>query len=244
MSDPAAAAPAPAAAPAVAPTAAAVATPAVAPAAPAIAPAAGATPSPATEGHGAGGATEGGAGQPASPDAATSILDPAAEPPGAKPPAVDAAAPGYTEFTMPEGFTPDATALGEFTALAAEHNLPQQTAQNMIDLYTNQMAEQQRNQVQRWVETQNAWKAEITALPEIGGTNFTASVQAVVRALDAAPGGAELRQALEFTGAINNPRIFAHFHGWATRMNEGPLVAANSPAPTKKTPGEIVYGNI
>jgi hypothetical protein len=148
----------------------------------------------------------------------------------------------YAEFKLPDGFTPDDAALQAFSTLASELALPQDGAQRLVDLYAQKVADIVAAPLRQWNDTQAAWKAEINAMPEFQGSLLKDAKKGIVRALDAHPNGPNLKSALEFTGAINNPHVWRFMNEWAHANSERPLVPAERPAVPQKTPGERVYG--
>jgi hypothetical protein len=72
------------------------------------------------------------------------------------------------------------------------------------------------------------WQNEIKADKEIGGDKLPATLQTVSKALDqyGTPG---VRQALDYTGAGNNPEIVRTIYAMAKALGEGGHVNGNPP---------------
>lgn len=164
------------------------------------------------------------------------------EKPGLKPeeskaPAADKAPAGapetYADFKAPEGFELDAEALKEATPLFKELNLPQDQAQKLIDFYAKTSREAAEAPMKLWQDTQKAWVDEVKADPEIGG-KLDAVRTTVSKAIDSL--GPELatmfRQAMDMTGAGNNPAFVKAFYKFASQLTEGGSVRGNGPATT------------
>ncbi len=168
------------------------------------------------------------------------IPDPAAE--GAKP--AEAGAPEKYEFKAPEGVTLDPGALGEFETFAKEKNLSQDMAQSLLDRHVAEIKKQTEGIYNSWFETQKGWQAEIIADKNIGGDKLPASKAAIGRVLNflGPVEGKAFREALDFTGAGNNPAVFRGLVKLAERFSEGTSVKGNpTTAALPKTAASVLY---
>ncbi len=184
---------------------------------------------------------------PAATEKAPSLLEraSAAEPPPAAEPAAQVAAEApaatYEPFALPEGVAEDAAAMERFTGLLAEHKLPQEAGQALIDLYgqeaqrfATQMREQQVHEFEatkaRWVET-------IEADRDLGGAHFDTTLRqaAAMRDLLIPPEHrAEFNDFLTYTGAGDHPAIFrllVNAHRLLGEPTAPPPAAKPAPAP-------------
>ena len=170
---------------------------------------------------------------PAAPQASVSILDPAAEPA----PAIQ-----YQDFTLPKGAEVDSDTLSAAKALFAEQRLPQEQAQKLVDLYVARATAAADRNVAAWRDTQEKWAGEVKADPDIGGPRLSASVAAASRAIEWArvPG---LKEALDFTGAGNNPAIVKAFMRFGQALAEDRFAAGNGTAPDQRSIAERLYNN-
>jgi hypothetical protein len=126
----------------------------------------------------------------------------------------------YAEFKVPEGTTLDEQTGTEFKGLAKELDLTQEQAQKLLDFGGDKLRAQIEAPYKLWAETQAKWQAEVKADPEIGGTKFEQSIKDAAQVFapgesnpfvkDAAEAKA-LREALNMTGAGNNPAIVKLF---------------------------------
>lgn len=146
----------------------------------------------------------------------------------------------YGDFTLPEGATLDAAALEQATALFREARLPQEQAQKFVDLALAREKAALARGAQAFADLQTGWVAAIKADPEIGGPRFAASIAAAGRVLDrlAVPG---LREALNLTGAGNNPAIVKAFVRLAGLIAEDRFHPARNAPPPRRTPAETIY---
>ena len=155
----------------------------------------------------------------------------------------DPAIPSYTDFKLPEGMAIDAEGMKPAIDLFKESGLSQEQAQKFIDLATSrEVAAAQKGQ-QAYVDMQNKWVSEIKADPEIGGEKLTANVAKVGQLIDrlAIPG---LREALDLTGAGNNPAITKAFVRLAQMTAEDRFAGGNGAAAAPPvSPAQAIYGD-
>jgi len=163
--------------------------------------------------------------------------EPTPEPaPGSKPEPVT-----YTDFRLPEGATIDAAALDQARALFAQAGLPQDEAQKFVDLAVSREQAAAARGVQAFVDLQNKWVSEIKADPEIGGVRLEASMAQAARAIDrlGVPG---LKEALNLTGAGNNPAIVKAFVRLGQMVSEDRFAPGRAAAPpASRSPAETIY---
>ncbi len=144
----------------------------------------------------------------------------------------------YTDFTLPEGVQLDESGLTEFKSFAKEQDLTQEQAQKVLEFGGQKLKERLEAPFKVWTETQRKWQAEVKADPEIGGTKFEQSIKDAAQVFvpgEGNPfvGSAEeaqaLREALNVTGAGNNPALVKFF------VKIGRLLAEPGPISGKPT---------
>ena len=139
----------------------------------------------------------------------------------------------YADFTLPEGVTLDAETVKEATAVFKELNLPQAAAQKLVDFYTGKMQAAMDAPMQLWKEQQEKWVAEVKADPQLG-KNLKGTLSNISKAIDTLAEGnpklaTEFREAMDFTGAGNNPAFIRMMAAIAARVTEGTHVTGNGP---------------
>ena len=147
----------------------------------------------------------------------------------------------YEDFTLPEGATVDGEALDRARSLFSQARLPQEQAQKFIDLAVSREQAAAQKGVQALVDLQNKWVSEIKADPEIGGDRLTASMASAARAIDrlGVPG---LKEALNLTGAGNNPAIVKAFVRLGQMVSEDRFMPGRNVAPpAPRSPAETIY---
>ena len=72
----------------------------------------------------------------------------------------------YSDFTLPDGFTWDDARKGEATTLFKELNLPQESAQKLVDAYCKAMKDQAAAQEAELMAYRKKGRAEVMARPD------------------------------------------------------------------------------
>ena len=160
----------------------------------------------------------------------------------AAPAETESARPTYGEFKLPDGLTADAEAMKAATDLFADSKLSQEQAQKFIDFAASREKATAQAGVRAFVDLQTRWVSEIKADPEIGGSRLQASIASAARAIDRldVPG---LREALDLTGAGNNPAIVKAFARLGQMISEDRFRPGNGAPPnTPRSPAEVIYG--
>lgn len=190
--------------------------------------------------------------------------DPAAPPPPPDdkkkdPPAPPAGAPEKYELKLPENAALTADAIERTAASARSLGLSNEAAQKVLEL-ANAEAVAQRDAFlaahspgdpaknippgAEWVKQQDAWKAQASADPEIGGTpeQFNASIAAANKAFAqfATPG---FKEHVWKSGLASHPEVVRVFARIGKAMGEGSVVQPGSGGGTPtRSAAEILYG--
>lgn len=142
----------------------------------------------------------------------------------------------YEAFTVPDGFELDEAVATEAGTLFKKFNLPQAAAQELVDFYVAKTQAAADAPFKLWQDTQDQWVDTVKKDPEIGSVDGLkpAVKERISRAIDSL--GPELaagfREAMDFTGAGNNPAFIKAFNAMAQRMVEGKHVNGKGPAKT------------
>jgi hypothetical protein len=154
--------------------------------------------------------------------------------------APDGAPEAYADFRVPEGFALDEEVSKEAGALFKGLNLSQDQAQSLVDFYTKQTREAFEAPFNAWKDTQDKWISEVKADPEIGGRldQVKATVSRAIDGLGDPKLAADFRQAMDYTGAGNNPAFIRAFYKLAQKVTEGGAVQGRNPSAFgQKEPG-------
>lgn len=146
------------------------------------------------------------------------------------PAAATAEAPGqpatpveYTDFAVPEGLEMDAEVLTNFKGIAKELGIPQEAAQKLIDLQASLETKRSAAAEQAQAEQAQQWAAQIKADKELGGENYSKTVETAVKAIEQY-GSPELRSLLNETGIGNHPELVKFCHRIGKALSEDGLV--------------------
>lgn len=163
---------------------------------------------------------------------------------GAKGAAFDPAA-----LTLPEGFEmTEELSTGLAGILNNAELSPQDRAQQLINLHANtvkSVVESVTQQLQEsnmtlWRQTNDEWRAKIKELPEFK-SDPDAEAGKVLQALKTVGASDEFFQALDLTGAGNNPAILQVLHRLAKPFMEGGSVASGDKASSGRQLGANIY---
>jgi hypothetical protein len=120
-----------------------------------------------------------------------------------------------------------------------ELGLTQADGQRLMDLYGKELVEAETAPYRVWQETQEKWRTEIKADPDLGG-KLDQVRETVSRALDSLGDPKltrEFKEAMEFTGAGNNPAFIRAFYKMASMITEGKAAPAGQPSPAARPGG-------
>lgn len=138
----------------------------------------------------------------------------------------------YEAFKAPEGYELDQPTVDRAIPLFKELGLSQEGAQKLIDFQSELSKQASEAGVQLWMDTQAKWVDAVKADPEIG--HKLPEVKATIsKAIDSVLGpalGKDFREAMDFTGAGNNPAFIKGFYKFAQGRTEGTHVAAGGPS--------------
>jgi hypothetical protein len=120
-----------------------------------------------------------------------------------------------------------------------EMGLSQTEGQKLMDLYMKEVVESETAPYRVWQETQEKWRTEIRNDPDIGG-KLDRVRETVSRAIDGLGDpklAKEFREAMDFTGAGNNPAFIRAFYKLASLVTEGKAAPAGGPSPAARPQG-------
>ena len=152
----------------------------------------------------------------------------------------------YSDFKLPDGFELQTETMTEATGVFKELGLTQVQAQKLVDFYGKTALASAEAPIKHWQDTQKAWRDEIKADPEIGGK--LGDVKATIGKAYALLGDAKLvqsfRDAMDLTGAGNNPAFVKTMFKLASMLTEGGHVAGSTPKPKPGSAAEAMYPNL
>jgi hypothetical protein len=147
----------------------------------------------------------------------------------------------YEDFKVPDGFELDKDVAAEFGTVAKGLNISQTGAQELVDLYVKHVQEANAAPYKAWTDVQERWREEINGDPEIGGSKLSGVKVSIGKLFDSL-GDAKVtdafREAMDYTGAGNNPAVVKFLYSLAKRLTEGGPVRGGGPS----TEGQIAPG--
>lgn len=160
-------------------------------------------------------------------------VEPVAEAPAAEPTLVnEPEIPAFDpeKLTLPEGFD-KGEHFDQFVEWSKEAGINQPQAEKLVGLYADAVKKQFEATSQAWEKTNADWQAEVKADKELGGANLTTVKQTISKVLDnpdlADP---KFREALDLTGAGNNPAVIRTLYRLSKALTEGASIAGGPPA--------------
>lgn len=158
----------------------------------------------------------------------------------------------YEDFKVPDGFTLDPKVAEEAGAMFKGMGLSQNQAQTLIDYYVQKSQESLQQPYNAYRDMREGWVKEVKADPEIGG-KLDQVKTTVARAIDGLGDpklAGEFREAMDFTGAGDNPAFIKVFFKLAQMVTEGGRAVGGAPAPVR-APGtrpasaaQVLYPNL
>jgi antitoxin component of RelBE/YafQ-DinJ toxin-antitoxin module len=138
----------------------------------------------------------------------------------------------YGEFKVPEGYTLDEDVTKEATGIFKEMNLSQSQAQKLVDFYVGKTNEAVNAPYEAWRQTQQEWVKQVKNDPVIGPrlSEVTNTISRAIDGLGDAKLAQEFRQAMDYTGAGNNPAFIRAFYKLAQKVTEGGHVQGRGPS--------------
>jgi hypothetical protein len=138
----------------------------------------------------------------------------------------------YATWTVPEGFTIDETVSKEISGIFKGLNLSQEQGQKLVDFYTAKTAESANQPYQVWQETQEQWIKEVKADRELGPrlNEVKTTISRAIDGLNDPKLARDFREAMDYTGAGNNPAFIRAFWKLAQMVTEGGHVAGGGPS--------------
>ena len=133
------------------------------------------------------------------------------------------------EIKLAEGFEVDPALAGELTEVINEFGIPRSAVAKLLSLQEKAMSATSEAGSRLWSETQDKWRTEITADPEIGGDKWGKISASIGQVLDKY-GSPDVRAALDLTGAGNNPHIARMMAKIAADLTEPGFVPSGKPA--------------
>ena len=179
-------------------------------------------------------------------------------PEGATKPPVAGAPEKYGDWKLPDGYALDTGVSEAASGLFKDLNLTQDQAQKLVDFYSEHAIKSSKETLDAWQATRKEWREGIVNDPQLGkltgsNGNFgpdSALVVTVNRALDGLQNPklvSDFKDAMELTGAGDNPAFVKVLYALASKVTEGTTYARGEPAKDanrRPTAGAALYPNL
>lgn len=149
------------------------------------------------------------------------------------------AAPEKYEFKAPEGQDFDPAVISAYSEIAKELNLPQESAQKIIDKIAPVMAEKNARILE---QARTTWGDAAKADKEFGGDKFDANLAVAVKAVNAF-GTPELRTLLNESGLGNHPEIIRFMVRAGKAISEDGFVPNGGSSTASTDPAKRLFPN-
>ena len=160
---------------------------------------------------------------PIAPTTTDPVVDPVSDPPATDhvvDPIITGAPEQYADFTVPENFS---APIDDFKTWAKENNMTQESAQSVVDFYTNKVAPQMQAQHEAQV---SVWTKESTE--KFGKEGIESANNALSRF--STP---EFKTFLQETGLGNHPEMIAIFKDIHSKISESSFIDSKTTATNK-----------
>jgi hypothetical protein len=147
----------------------------------------------------------------------------------------------YANFTVPDGYELDPQVMTEASSIFKALNLQQADAQKLVDFYVAKTSESANEPYKLWQDTQEKWVKEVKDDPQLGPrlNEVKTTISRAIDGLNDPKLARDFREAMDYTGAGNNPAFIRAFYKLAQMVTEGGHVAGGGPSPAgQKAPGQ------
>ncbi|MBD1555014.1 peptidase [Pseudomonas typographi] len=154
----------------------------------------------------------------------------------------------YEFSNLPEGYTLDEAALGEWSGVFKELGLTQEQAQKLVEMDAKRYTAANSPEAQRQaaIEARNShvaqWETAVKQDKELGGAKLAESLSIAQKALTDF-GTPELSAMLKESGLGSHPEVVRFFHKVGKELSEGKLHRAATDVPAERSIAERMYPN-
>lgn len=145
------------------------------------------------------------------------------------------------DLTIPEGLEVIDELRDEFLMVVNDQEMsPKDRANALVGLQEKVAKMAAEASSQAWDTMNTQWQDSVKADPEIGGAKLDETLGRIGKLIDehGTPG---LREALNITGAGNNPEVIKFFNKLAVVLTEGGPVSGAAPSNTEQTAASVMF---
>lgn len=138
-------------------------------------------------------------------------------------------------LTLPEGVTLSDEDVGRLGPIVEKHKLTNEAVSDLLAVYGDRVKQLAAEPMKAWTDLNTSWINEVKADPTLGnGQGLRPEIKTAISKVKAEYGDAALNDALNVTGAGNNPAVIRFFHKISKILVEGGHVGGR-PAPAGPT---------
>lgn len=136
---------------------------------------------------------------------------------------------------LPEGVTLSDEDVGRLAPIAEKHKLSNEAVSDLLAVYGDRIKQLAAEPMKAWTDLNTSWVNEVKADPTLGnGQTLRPEVKAAISKVKTEYGDAAFNDALNVTGAGNNPAVIRFLHKISKVLVEGGHVRGR-PAPAGPT---------
>jgi len=164
----------------------------------------------------------------------------------------------YEAWTVPEGYELDAGVAAEAAPIFKELGLNQDQSQRLVDFYTKHAMASSKEALDAWQQQRNDWRSQMKSDADLGKLtgkdgNFgpdSPLVSTIDRALTGLQNPkliSDFKDAMNLTGAGDNPAFVRVLHALAKQVTEGTDYPAGGPVKgnsARPSPGAAMYPHL
>lgn len=151
--------------------------------------------------------------------------------------------PEYTEFSIADGVQLDQTALGEFKSFAAEANLSQEQAQQVVDMGVKLQQKWATEQSAAMQKSRDQWAEASNNDQEFGGPKLQENLAIAKQALDKF-GTPEFTQLLADSGLGNHPEVIRFIYRAGKAISNDKFVGGGGANNAPVDPAKVLFPNM
>jgi len=157
----------------------------------------------------------------------------------------------YADFKVPDGYELDKAVAEKISPMFKEMNLSQDQAQKLVDFYVAETKESQERPFKAYTDLRKEWRDSVASGPL--GDKLSDVKVTVSRVIDSLPADVAkgFREAMDLTGAGDNPFFIQAIYAWAQKLAPGTHVPAggvskfaNAVDGKPRSAGSALYPNL
>ena len=147
----------------------------------------------------------------------------------------------YESFKVPEGVEQSDEVLKDFTEVAKELDLSQDSAQKLVDTYFKMGTTAQEEQAQAMAQQSKDWAKMVQEDPTMGGENFEQTKKNIATVKANIPEFKPVYDLFAEWGVGNHPALAGALNALGKLMAEDKFVSAQNSTQQRRSPERVLY---